>query len=146
VTEPLSLSKFLVLWLPSLALAAVAPAARLPLGERFVVDLWGLPVPIVTCILGAIGVLAARPFTRRSEAALGLPLRLLVSAIMLIVVELWIIESRPGWLFAFVVAVGLGFSGYSLLELFGQQIKDFITRAFSSATETIKGPGTDDRR
>lgn len=138
---PLTFTKFLTVWLPTLALAIVVPDAPVPLGERFLVDLWGLPVPVVTCVLGAVGIFASRPFTRRAEHELGWPLRLLVTFIMLIVVELWILESRPGWLFAFVVAIGLGFSGYSLLELFGEQVKDFVRRAFAGASQTIgKGP------
>ena len=139
-SAPVSFGKFLQVWLPTLAVALAVPDVQTPLGDRFLIDLAGLPVPIVTCILGAIGIIAARPFTVRAEADLGWKLRLLVSFIMLIVVQLWIIESRPGWLFAFVVAIGLGFSGFSLLELFGEQVKEFLRRAFASATSTIKGP------
>jgi hypothetical protein len=138
--EPLSFAKFLSLWLPTLAVAVVVPDVETPLGDRFLIDAWGLPIPVVTCVLGAIGIIAARPFTMRAEADLGWKLRLLVSFIMLVLVQLWIIESRPGWLFAFVVAIGLGFSGFSLLELFGQQVKDFLRRAFEAASNTIKGP------
>ncbi len=138
--EPLSFTKFLSLWLPTLAVAVVVPDVTTPLGDRFLIDAYGLPIPVVTCVLGAIGIIAARPFTVRAEADLGWKLRLLVSFILLVTVQLWIIESRPGWLFAFVVAIGLGFSGFSLLELFGEQVKDFLRRAFASATSTIKGP------
>lgn len=134
--EPLSFSTFFKLWLPTLAVAVVVPSTHTPLGERFMLDLAGLPIPVVTCILGAIGLLAARPFTVRAEAELGWPLRLLVTFIMLVLVELWIIENRPGWLFAFVVAIGLGFSGFSLLEMFGAQIKEIIRRALGKATAT----------
>lgn len=140
LSEPISFAKFLTVWLPTLAVAVVVPDTQTPLGDRFLIDAYGLPIPFITCILGAIGILAARPFTMRAEADLGWKLRLLVSFIMLILVELWIIESRPGWLFAFVVAIGLGFSGFSLLELFGDQVKDFIRRAFAGAASTIKGP------
>lgn len=138
MTEPVSFTTFFKIWLPTLAVAIVVPDVQTPLGDRFLLDLHGLPVPIVTCLLGLIGIIAARPFTVRAEADLGWQLRLLVSFIMLVTVQLWIIESRPGWLFAFVVAIGLGFSGFSLLELFGEQVKDFVRRAFASATNTIK--------
>lgn len=140
MSEPLSFAKFLTVWLPTLAVAIVVPDAHTPLGDRFLLDAYGLPIPVVTCILGAVGIIAARPFTVRTEAELGWKLRLLVSFILLVTVQLWIIESRPGWLFAFVVAIGLGFSGFSLLELFGEQVKDFMRRAFAGAANTIKGP------
>lgn len=142
ISAPLSFHKFLQLWLPTLAAALVVPDATVPLGDRFLIDVAGLPVPFVTCILGALGIFAARPFTRTAEQELGWKLRLLVTLIMLMVTQLWIVESRPGWLFAFVVAIGLGFSGYSLLELFGAQVQDFIRRAFEGATGTI-GKGSD---
>lgn len=143
MTEPLSFTKFLTVWLPMMAVSIVVPDARTPLGDRFLVDLAGLPIPVVTCILGAVGIIAARPFTVRAEAQLGWPLRLLVGFILLVTVQLWIIESRPGWLFAFVVSIGLGFSGYSLLELFGEQVKDLVRRAFSRAGSTISPSGSD---
>jgi hypothetical protein len=137
LSEPLSFTKFFSVWLPTLAVAVVVPDVETPLGDRFLIDLQGLPIPVVTCLLGLIGIIAARPFTVRAEADLGWKLRLLVSFIMLVTVQLWIIESRPGWLFAFVVAIGLGFSGFSLLELFGDQVKDFLRRAFTGAADTI---------
>jgi len=140
LSEPLSFTKFLSVYLPTLAVAVVVPDLKTPLGDRFLIDLAGLPIPVVTCLLGLVGIIAARPFTVRAEADLGWKLRLLVSFIMLTVVQLWIIESRPGWLFAFVVAIGLGFSGFSLLELFGQQVRDFVRRAFAGAANSIKGP------
>lgn len=139
--KPLTFSKFLAGWVPAMALSAAVPEPHLRLGEMFLVDVGGLAVPVVTCALGALGIAASRPFTYKAERDLGWKLRWLVSAIMLLVVELWILESRPGWLFAFVVAIGMGFSGFSLLELFGEQVKDFVRRAFSGATGTIgKGP------
>lgn len=130
-------AKFLSVWLPSLAVSAAVPPPVPQLGDLFVIDLGGVPVPLATAAIGAAGVLLARPFARRSEAELGWPLRLAVTAIMLILVQLWIVESRPGWLYAFVVAVGLGFTGYSLLELFGEQVKDFTRGVFDKARATI---------
>jgi hypothetical protein len=140
VTEPLSFTKFLSVWLPTLAVAIVVPDVQTPLGDRFLLDLHGLPIPVVTCILGLVGIIAARPFTVRAEAELGWPLRLLVTFIMIVLVELWIIENRPGWLFAFVVAIGLGFSGFSLLELFGEHVKAWVRKALEKATHSSEGP------
>lgn len=141
IIAPLSFHKFLAGWLPALALsAAVEPAAKL--SEAFVVPIGGIPVPVVTALLGALGVLLARPLARKSEASNGWPAFLLVSAIMLIVVELWILESRPAWLFAFVIAIGLGFSGYSLIELVGGELRDFVTNIISRAKDTLSGSGS----
>jgi len=123
-------------WLPAVALSTAVDQPQ-QLSEMFLVPVFGWPVPVVTCALGALGVIMARPFARRTEASLGLPLYLLVSAIMLILVQLWIVESRPGWLFAFVVAIGLGFSGYSMLELFGDQLKGLVRSGFDQAKSAI---------
>ncbi|MEM6265913.1 MAG: hypothetical protein AAF494_01790 [Pseudomonadota bacterium] len=144
MVEPVSIPKFVLFWLPSFAFSVALPEVKVPLGDHFLVDVAGLPIPVVTCVLGAVGIIAARPFTRPAEKDLGWQLRLLVSLIMLVLVQLWIIESRPGWLFAFVVAIGLGFSGYSLLEVFGEQVKQFVRRAFSGAVGTI-GKGKEDQ-
>ena len=142
MSEPLSFPQFLLGWVPALAASSVVPDAAPPLADAMLVVVGGVPVPLVTCALGLLGVLMARPLARKSESALSWPLFALVSAIMLILVELWIIESRPGWLFAFVIALGLGFSGYSLIELLGDQMRDFIKDIMGKASGAI-GLGKD---
>lgn len=134
--QPVSIGKFAAGWLPALAVSAtVDPAPRV--GDMFMADLQGLPIPVVTCALGLLGILLSRPFARRTEAQLSMTLKLLVSAIMLVTVELWIVESRPSWLYAFVVSVGFGFAGYSLLELFGEQLTRIVGEAFGKARAGI---------
>ena len=91
---------------------------------------------------GAGGPSPAR-LARRTEAQLGWASFAAVTAIMLIVVLLWIVESRPGWLYAFVVSIGMGFSGYSLIELFGEQVRSFVTDIFDKARSTIGRKGDD---
>lgn len=136
IEPPISIAKFFATWLPALAVSAsVDPAPRL--SEAFIVPIGGISVPVITCLLGGLGIILSRPFARKSEAGLAWPLFLLVSAIMLIVVELWILESRPGWLFAFVVAIGLGFSGYSLIELIGSETQSFLKRVLGKATSSV---------
>jgi uncharacterized membrane protein len=137
VIAQVSIPKFAALWLPALAISATAdPTPRL--ADAFTFDLVpGLPVPALTCAIGAIGVLCARPLARRSESTLSWPMFALVSLIMLITAQLWIVEDRPGLLFAFVVSLGLGFAGYSLIEMVGAQVaqfaRDMIGRAASAA-------------
>ena len=80
----------------------------------------------------------ARPLARAQERTLPLWQFLLVTAIMLIVVELWVLNSQPGWLFAFVIAIGLGFSGYSLIELLGEEIKGLVKSAFDLAQTRVR--------
>lgn len=125
MTLSISAPKFFAAWVPAAMVAAqVPPAPRL--GEIFFIDVAGVPIPIVTALLAAIGILMARPFARRAETELGWPLFILTTAIMLMVTQLWVIETRPGWLFAFVVSLGMGFSGYSLIEMFGEQVKNLM--------------------
>lgn len=143
---PLTFPKFLSGWLPSLALVAtVDPGPRL--ADLFAFSAGGMTIPPVTCLLGAAGVLLARPLARRSEGTLGWRGFALVSLIMLIVVELWVLESRPGALFAFVVAIGLGFSGYSLIELIGEQVRSFLKNIVGRASDAFKprAPGEPDQ-
>lgn len=136
VLAPLSFPKFLAGWVPALAISAsVHPSPRL--ADAIVLPISGVALPLVTCVLGALGVLLARPLARRAEQALALPLFLVVTAIMLITVQVWIIDSRPNALFAFVVSIGLGFSGYSLIELVGAQLRDIAGRVGATLSTSI---------
>jgi len=139
---PVSFSKFAAGWLPALAVTAVVdPAPRLADAGLLLVG--GVWVPPVTCLLGLAGVALARPLVRRQESELSLALFLVVSAILMIVVQLWILETRPGALFAFVIAIGVGFSGYSLIELVGAQVQDAARRLITRNAEPPHvGPGT----
>jgi len=133
----ISLPKFALAWLPALAISASVDLTP-RLADAFTFDLApGVPVPALTCAIGAIGVLCARPLARRSESTLSWPMFALVSLIMLITAQLWIVEDRPGLLFAFVVSLGLGFAGYSLIEMVGAQVaqfaRDMISRAAGAA-------------
>lgn len=135
----LPLSKFIAGWAPALLVSGtIDPAPRL--ADLFAIHLaGGVTIPPITCALGALGVLAARPLARKAESTLTWPMFFLVSVIMLFVVELWVIDSRPGALFAFVVAIGLGFSGYSLIELIGDQVRTFISNIVAGAAAKVRG-------
>lgn len=118
--------KFFAAWAPlAVATAAIDPAPRL--ADLFAFAVAGITITPVTCALGAIGVLGARPLARKGERELSTGLFLLVSVLMLIVVELWVIEHRPSALFAFVIAIGLGFAGYTLIELVGEELKSIVS-------------------
>ncbi len=136
---PLSFPKFLSGWLPALAVSAtLRPSPRL--ADAFVVPIGGVAFPLLTCALGALGVLLARPLARRAEEALPLRLFLVVSTIMLVTVQIWIIDTRPNALFAFVVAIGLGFSGYSLIEMVAAQVRQMISRVTGDLTSQSGKP------
>ena len=137
MTADLTVREFMIAWIPTLAAVAVTPPPAPQLGQMFLVDFGGVPVPVVTCLFAVLGIGLSRLLARRAEAPLGWPSFAAVTLIMLIVVLLWIVESRPSWLYAFVVSIGLGFSGYSLIELFGEQVKSFVTDVFDKARSTI---------
>ena len=141
----LTFPQFLLGWVPALAASSVTPAVAPPLADTMLIVVGGVPIPVVTCVLGFLGVVMARPLARKSENTLSWSMFALVTAIMLMLVELWIVESRPRWLFAFVIAIGLGFSGYSLIELVGDQMRDFLKDIIGKARGAIGLPkdGTD---
>ena len=135
----ISFPQFLSGWVPALAVSTAAPQIMpetIP-QLRWIVEIGGHPLPMGACLWGALGIAMARPLARRGEAELGWPLFALVSAIMLILVELWIVETWPSWLFSFVVAIGLGYSGYSTIELLGDQVKEFLRDIFARARAAI---------
>lgn len=139
MSASLTFREFLIGWLPTMAAISVAPASAPELGQMFMIDLGGVPVPLGTCAFAVLGIGLSRLLARRTEASLGWLSFAAVTLIMLIVVLLWIIESRPSWLYAFVVSIGMGFSGYSLIELFGEQVRTFVTDIFDKARRTIGG-------
>lgn len=139
MSAELTFPQFLAGWLPAFAITTavpeVAPEAVRQL--RWIVEIGGFPIPLGACLWGALGIALSRPLARKGEAQLGWPLFLVVSLIMLILVELWIIETWPSWLYSFVVSIGLGFAGYSVIELIGEQAKEFIRSIGARAKEMI---------
>lgn len=130
MTDPtLPIPAFYAAWAPALVLTkAAAPTSP----ADVVIAAGGFSWPVVTMALAAIGVVAARPLSKKGVPPLSLAMNILVTIVMLIVAQLWVIESRPGMLFAFVVALGLGFTGYSLLELLGEELKSYLKRLFAA--------------
>ena len=125
----ISPSFFYAGWTPILIIAG---AASKPSPADVVIAAGGFDWPVVTLAIAAIGVLAARPIAPKRNPPLGLAKNILVTLIMLVAALLWVLDSRPGLLFAFVVSLGLGFSGYSLIELLGDEIAAYIKRAIAA--------------
>lgn len=120
---------FYAAWTPALMLSSAAGHAS---PSDIVIVAGGVAWPVVTLAIAAIGVLAARPLSPKRTPPLSLAKNILVSVIMLVAALLWVIDSRPGLLFAFVVSIGLGFSGYTLIELMGEEIAAFVKRAIAA--------------
>lgn len=128
IEGPVAFHKFAASWLLA-ALASVPLDAAAPQTET-VLAVAGVEIPVITAALGLLGVIAARFLALPKERSLGTPRFLTVSLLMVVAVQLWIVEQRPGWLFAFVLSIGLGFSGYSLIELLGDQVKETAKAGF----------------
>lgn len=120
---------FYAAWTPTLLFASAASKAS---PADVVVQAGGFEWPVVTLALAAIGVLVARPIAPKRNPPLGLAKNILVTLIMLVAALLWVLDSRPGLLFAFVVSIGLGFSGYTLIELLGDEIAAYVKRAVNA--------------
>lgn len=132
-----NLGGFYVPWSAALAAASAEPVVIGPTVLRFE----GMEVPLVQAVLAIAGVLLARPLARKREAALPVSHFLVVTAVMLIVALAWVVEAQPGVLFTFVVAIGLGFSGYSLIETAGEQMGDFVKRIVAQAADAVSFKG-----
>lgn len=116
-------------WAPAVFLASAVSRAS---PAELVILAGGYDWPVVTLAIAAIGVLAARPIAPKRNPPLGLAKNILVTLIMLVAALLWVLDSRPGLLFAFVVSIGLGFSGYTLIELLGEEIAAYVKRAIGA--------------
>jgi hypothetical protein len=139
--EPVSLkhlAAFYGPWAFSLAAAALGEPRG---GGGLMIQIDALSVPALQGALAVAGVLLARPLAPRREMQVGWPRFAVVTAIMLIVAVVWVAQSRPGPLLAFVVSIGLGFSGYSLIEFAGREIEGAIRRLIGAAAHG-HAPGT----
>ena len=106
IEAPIAAPKFAAGWLG--VVAASVPIDQAAPQAALIINIGGIELPAITSALGMIGVLAARFLALPKERSLGTPRFIVVSLLMLVAVEIWIVESRPGWLFAFVLAIGLG--------------------------------------
>lgn len=131
------LSGFYVPWSAALAASTAEPMVIGPTVLQFE----GMQVPVVQAVLAIAGVLMARPLARKKEAKLPLSHFLIVTTVMLIVALAYVVEAQPGVLFTFVVSIGLGFSGYSLIETAGEQVADFVKRVVSQAADAVSFKG-----
>lgn len=118
-------------WLGALVLN-VGAGVEVPqsVSAAMTVQFDGLSIPVLQSVLAVLGVALARPLVPKSAEPAGLVARLLISAIMMLTALAWVIESHPGILFAFVVSIGLGFAGFSLIELMGEQVKAVVSGFF----------------
>lgn len=118
---------FAVLWPPAFA----ATVANEPINQvtPYTANFLGVSVPVVTSIVALVGVLLARPLSPRGNPPLSAGRNLAVSAILALLALVWVVDSQPSLLFALVVAIGLGFAGFSVIELIGAQIIASLRRA-----------------
>lgn len=109
-----------------------------------ILNLFGFEFPLLRLGLATIGVLGARYLApRRDDPPLSRGKAVTVTVLMLTLAWAWVIEDRPGLLFSCAVGLGLGFSGYSLIELAGREIEGFVKETFKRATAMIGGAGKD---
>lgn len=136
------LASFYIPWL-----AAAAASADLPGDESgfVIVDVGGIALPVVRLALAVAGVLLARLVAPRGDPPMSLGKALVVTVIMLLLACTWVIDDRPSLIFTFVVSIGLGFSGYSVIELAGSEIRDTVKAAGTAIrTKISKLTGTDE--
>lgn len=124
--KPISIA-FMTLWPP--AFAATAVTQPLHQAAPYSADVLGVSVPVVTAAVAVLGVLLARPLSPRGSPPLSLARNVLVSIILALLALVWVVDSKPGLLFALVVSIGLGFAGFSVIELIGTQIMNAIRRS-----------------
>lgn len=127
------------LFLPAWSTAALATGMQdaAPVAAQAIAHIpWlGIDMPVASAVLAVLGVVLARPIAPKGPAPLSVWQTLCVYALTALLLLSWVSESRPGILFTFVMSIGLSFSILSVLELIGDQARDFFSRlagAFSS--------------
>lgn len=132
-------SGFYLPWSAALVVAGTQPAVTV--AAPTIVHFQGMSFPLVQGVLAIAGVLLARPLARKNESTLPWWQFLIVSGIMVVIALAWVADAQPSVLFTFVVAIGLGFSGYAAVETAGQQIQDFVKRIFTTVTGVLGNIG-----
>lgn len=92
----------------------------------------------VVALVGALGTATLSP--RRDPPIEGVR-RFLAATIVAVGAVIWALESRPSWIMTFVVSGGLGFSGYSLIELAGRETMASVKALFRSITSIFRRNG-----
>lgn len=133
MTRTVILKLFAMLW-PASALAAGLDSAARPEPQAAVwlLTIGGLDVPVVTAAFAVLGVILARPLTPKGAVPLSPIKNALVTILLSMLALAWVIDSRPGLLFAFIMAIGLGFSGFAIIELAGAQALSFLRRLLAA--------------
>jgi hypothetical protein len=130
-------------YVPWAAAAVAAPAFEAQIGpSQLILNFGGFEVPALRLTLAVIAVLLARVIAPRGPHEHAPTKSVAVTVVLVLIAASWVIESRPGLLFTFIVSMGLGFSGYTILELAGREIEAFVKRIFAAATGGI-GSGKD---
>ncbi len=144
--DPVALKQmaaFYAPWTMSVLAAAVGePRLSAHATPGMVLHVDSLSIPVLQAVLALVGVLMARPLAPRREKDVGLLRFVLVTAIMAIVAVIWVAQSHPGPLLTFVVSIGLGFSGYSLIEFAGREIEGMIKRLIGLSAGSAPADGT----
>jgi hypothetical protein len=110
---------FYLPWLAALAAAAGEAPDRAGLFVTF----GTLDLPVIRIGLAVFGVVLARIIAPRGAQPPGLLLQVVVTLVLAIAAVAWVVETVPGFLFTFTVAIGLGYSGYTLIALAGERIE-----------------------
>src|SRR3546814_20652941 len=70
-------------------------------------------------------------FRSKGTPPLSLGKNIVVTLILCLLVLAWVIDSRPGLLFSFIMSIGVGFSGLAIIELAGTEALAVVRRIFS---------------
>ena len=108
--------------------------------EPLIILIAGYPVPPVTLAVAMLCVLAARPFTPRGPVTLPLWKQAIVTLLLMLLDASWVIDHQPGILMTVIVSIGLGYGGFSIIELAGEEMKEVVRNMFSK----VKGLFTPD--
>lgn len=121
---------FFPFWAAGLVTVGAGVEVPRSLADMLVISVDGVELPLLTAGLAVTGVLLSRPLTPRRDPPLTARDNILITAILLLLALAAVVEYRPGILFTLIVSLGLGYSGFSIVELLGEEIKNVIRGLF----------------
>lgn len=136
------LTTFYTAWASAMATVRLVGVEAPPhLGEAIRLEVGGYGFPLITGLFAIAAVIAGSVLGKgvagAGSAPIGVGKRVLVAVVMTMIALIWIDMDRPALLYAFVISLGLGYSGIALIALAGEEITAFVKRIFAGVTGAL---------
>lgn len=119
---------------------ATLSLAAAPAAGPLVVQLLGYDIPVVSAAFGMIGVVLALALAPPPKRRLGRGQTWALRILLVLLTLTLVVYDQKSPLVSLGWAIGLGFSGYTVIELLGAMVPDKLRGIFGTAPNTNDSP------